>query len=144
LVLASGRAGADTDSVRRITPAALRDERGFTLIELLVVVILIGILSTLAVSSYLGYRERANDAAAQENIHRLVPSIQGYFVEHDSYSGMTLAVLKTDYDSAIDPADFSFGTVVPSQSTYCVQNTSSGRTWRKYGPTADLERQPCP
>jgi prepilin-type N-terminal cleavage/methylation domain-containing protein len=130
--------------VRLATPAALRDERGFTLVELLVVVILIAVLSLLAFSSYLGYRDRAHDAAAQENIHRLVPAIQGYFVEHESYSGMTIARLTTDYDTALDPAVFSLGTVAPTQSTYCVQSTSSERTWRKTGPTAALERQPCP
>jgi hypothetical protein len=57
---------------------------------------------------------------------------------------MTIAVLTTDYDTALDPAVFSLGTVAPTQSTYCVQSTSSGRTWRKTGPTAALEPQPCP
>jgi prepilin-type N-terminal cleavage/methylation domain-containing protein len=130
--------------VRRVTPAALRDERGFTLVEVIVVVIVIAILSMLALSMYIGYRERAHDTAAQENIHRLTPSIQAYFVDHDSYSGMTLAELTTDYDSAIDPALFSLGSVAPTQSSFCVQSSSSGRTWRKNGPNGDLERQSCP
>jgi type IV pilus assembly protein PilE len=130
--------------VRLITPAALRDERGFTLIEVFVVVIVIGILSTLALSSYIGYRERANDTAAQENLHRIIPSIHGYFVDHDSFSGMTLAGLSIAYDSSLDPADYSFGTAAPTQTTYCVQTTLSGHTWRKYGPAAALERQSCP
>jgi prepilin-type N-terminal cleavage/methylation domain-containing protein len=130
--------------VRLIHPAALRDERGFTLVEILVVIILVAILSMLALSAYIGYRERAHDAAAQENIHRLVPSIQGYFVDHDSYSGMTIADLTTSYDSSIDPGLFSLGSVAPTQSTYCVHSSSSGRTWRKSGPAAPLQPQPCP
>jgi prepilin-type N-terminal cleavage/methylation domain-containing protein len=130
--------------VRRVTPAVLRDERGFTLIEILVVIIVISILSTLALSAYIGYRDRAHNAAAQENIHRIVPSIQGYFVDHDSYSGMTIAALTTGYDSGINPALFSLGSVAPTQFTYCVQSSSSGRTWRKNGPTAALQSQACP
>lgn len=122
----------------------MRDERGFTLVEILVVIIVISILSMLALSAYIGYRERAHDAAAQENIHRLVPSIQGYFVDHDSYSGMTIAQLTTSYDAAINPALFSLGSGAPTQSTYCVQSSSSGRTWRKNGPTAALQSQSCP
>jgi general secretion pathway protein G len=122
----------------------LRDERGFTLIEILVVIIVISILSMLALSAFIGYRERAHDAAARENIHRIVPSIQGYFVDHDSYAGMTIAALTTSYDSAINPALFSLGSVAPTQSTYCVQSSSGGRTWRKNGPTAAFQSQACP
>jgi prepilin-type N-terminal cleavage/methylation domain-containing protein len=121
----------------------LRSQRGFTLVEVLVVIIVIAILSTLALSMYIGYRDRAHDAAAQENIHRLFPSIQAYFVDHDAYTGMTIPGLLT-YDSAIDTAAVSLGSVAPTQSQFCVQSTSSGRTWRKNGPDAALERQSCP
>lgn len=130
--------------MRHFSPAAWRDSRGFTLVEMLVVLIVIAILTTMALSAYLGYRNRAHDATAQENIHRLAPSISAYFVDHDSYSGMTIPNLTAAYDSSIDPALFSLGSVAPTQSTYCVQSSSSGRTWRKNGPTAPLERQPCP
>jgi prepilin-type N-terminal cleavage/methylation domain-containing protein len=130
--------------VRLRSPAALRDERGFTLVEILIVLILVSILSAIAVSSYRGYQNRAHDAAAQEKVHHIVPAVHAYFVDHDSYAGMTIAGLKTTYDSAIEPADFSLGTVPPTDSTYCIQSSSEGRTWRKNGPTAALEPQPCP
>jgi prepilin-type N-terminal cleavage/methylation domain-containing protein len=130
--------------VRLITPAALRNERGFTLVEILVVLIVIGILLGAALTTYVGYRDRAHNTAAQENIHRIMPAIHGYFVDHDSYSGMTLANLKVQYDAGIDPADYSFGSVLPSQSTFCVHSSTSGRTWRKNGPTASFEPQACP
>jgi prepilin-type N-terminal cleavage/methylation domain-containing protein len=126
------------------TTAVLHDQRGMTLIELVIVMIVIAILLVIAASSYMGYRERASDSAAQANIHNVVPSIQGYYVDHDSYTGMTLDGLKAQYDAAIDPALYSFGTSPPAGETYCVHTTSGGRTWRKNGPAAELERLPCP
>lgn len=126
------------------TFAVLGNQRGMTLVELLVVLIVLAILLLLATASYVGYRERANDSAAQSNIHGLIPSMQAYFVDQESYTGMTIDLLKTNYDAAIDPALYSFGSVAPAGTTYCVQSSSGSRTWRKNGPSAALERQPCP
>jgi type IV pilus assembly protein PilA len=130
--------------MRQAVSAARRDQRGFTLVEILVVVIVISILSTLAVATYLQYKERASDHTAKENINRILPAVHGYFVEHDTYSGMTIAGLAANYDSAVTSALFSLGSVAPTDTTYCIQSTASGRTWRKNGPTAALESQPCP
>ena len=42
--------------------------RSFTLIELVIVIIIIGVLATLGLTHYFGYRERALDREAQSNL----------------------------------------------------------------------------
>ena len=130
--------------MRQHVSAALRDTRGFTLVELIIVMIVVAILMLAALSSYLGYRNRANDSAAKENVYNALPAISAYYVDNDSYSGMTLAGLKATYNGGLDVGLYSFGSVMPNATTYCIQSSSGGRTWRKNGPHGDLESQACP
>lgn len=121
------------------------DDRGMTLVELVIVMAIIAILLAVTVASYRGVREEADESAAEANIRVVLPSINAYYVDNHTYETMTLAGLKAVYDRGIDPAKYSFGSPGNlTESSYCIESTSGGETYRKAGPAVDIVPGSCP
>lgn len=84
-----------------------RDDAGFTLIELMVVVLIIAILIAVAVPTFLGARERAQDSSAQSNLRNALTAAAVISADQGDYAG-TLA----EYEDTEPSIDFVAGGTV--------------------------------
>ncbi|GAB4246884.1 MAG: hypothetical protein Kow00129_07360 [Thermoleophilia bacterium] len=74
-------------------------ESGFTLIELLIVIIIIAVLATIAIPTFLGQRQNAQDSATVRVVRDALTVVESANIDHMDYTAVTLAEL-----SAIEPA----------------------------------------
>jgi type IV pilus assembly protein PilA len=85
-------------------------EEGFTLIELMVVVLIIAILIAIAIPTFLGARERAQNRSAQSNVRNALTA------EKTSYTDTQVFTATSATLSAIEPS-LTYVTAVPAKGS---------------------------
>ena len=123
----------------------VREESGFTLIELLIVLVIIGILLAVAVPSYLGFKDRAKQRAAQANVRTAVPAVEAYFADTGHYTNMALTTGDAPDIGGLTGIDAGVSITVVSAgaSTYCISDTQGSFTFYKNGPAGDVTTVAC-
>jgi type IV pilus assembly protein PilA len=114
-------------------------EEGFTLIELMVVVLIIAILIAIAIPTFLGARQRAQDRAAQSDLRNGLTAEKTFYTDNEAYADDGVAAELADLQ-AIEPSldwggdmTVAVGDVVAANNdnaVVCVeQDSKSGTTF---------------
>ena len=93
-------------------------EGGFTLIELIIVMTIIGLLSAIAIPSYLNSVRKAKEAVLHEDLHTMRSAIDSYTVDKEQAPQTLDDLVQAGYLKTvpIDPMTNSSDTWITSQS----------------------------
>src|SRR5687767_15540586 len=69
----------------------MKDQDGFTLIELMVVVLIIAILIAIAIPTFLGLRQRAQNRAAQSDLRNALTGAKAFYTDAETFTGFLAA-----------------------------------------------------
>jgi type IV pilus assembly protein PilA len=127
------------------------DQKGFTLIELLVVILIIGILAAIAIPSFLGQREKANDTKAKSEARTAQTALETFYTDSQVYTGADLDALRVIEPSipatgvAVTPGTQGYTVVATSTTTgtFTITRTEAGVITRTCGPTARVDKGGC-
>jgi len=82
-------------------------EEGFTLIELMVVVLIIAILIAIAIPTFLGARQKAQDRAAQSDLRNALTAAKTGYVDTEDYTTVGLSSIEPSLTYVTGAGNFS-------------------------------------
>ncbi|MGA0201537.1 MAG: type IV pilin-like G/H family protein, partial [Prochlorotrichaceae cyanobacterium] len=94
-----------------------KDNEGFTLIELLVVIIIIGILSAIALPSFLNQASKAKQSEAKNYVGAVQRAQQSYRIENKNFAS-TVDLLEIGIPTVTDNYTYTFDDVSADQTRF--------------------------
>ena len=81
----------------------------------------------------------ADGEVAQSNLRATIPAIEAYYADNGTYAGITLALLRAEYDVGLPDVDI----VQAEARTYCIESTVGSASYFKPGPMYDIVPGKC-
>jgi type IV pilus assembly protein PilA len=106
----------------------IQDDKGFTLIELMVVVLIIAILIAIAIPTFLGLRERAQDRAAQAELRDGLTAAKAFYTDDETYTGFDVDAAEA-IEPSLDWAGGEPGIESAADNTVVLTQQSESETW---------------
>ena len=108
-----------------------REDEGFTLIELMVVVLIIAILLAIAIPTFLGARQRAQDRAAQSDIRNALTAEKVYYTDTQVFTTDTVSIksIEPSLTYSAGPTATAVGlSTSPDTLAVCIDKVSASST----------------